>query len=77
VPAGSTWLRISRRGPATALHASADGERWELVRHFALDGNGPVHIGVLAQSPTGAGATSQFAQVRFAPEGVKDIRSGE
>jgi regulation of enolase protein 1 (concanavalin A-like superfamily) len=79
VPSGSTWLRISRRGAASALHASADGERWDLVRHFALggDGDGPVQVGVLAQSPTGAGVVSEFAQVRFAPNGVSDIRSGE
>jgi regulation of enolase protein 1 (concanavalin A-like superfamily) len=76
-PAGPTWLRISRRGPASALHASADGQRWQLVRHFALGGNGPVQVGLLAQSPTGAGVVSRFEQVRFAPTGVQDIRGGQ
>jgi regulation of enolase protein 1 (concanavalin A-like superfamily) len=77
VPSGSTWLRVSRRGAATALHASADGGRWELVRHCAFDDGEPVQVGLLAQSPTGAGAVSRFEQVRFAPTGVEDIRGGE
>jgi regulation of enolase protein 1 (concanavalin A-like superfamily) len=80
VPADSIWLRISRAGAATALHASADGQRWDLVRHFALDGDadgdGPAQVGVLAQSPTGAGARCRFDQVRFAPNGIDDIRGG-
>lgn len=77
VPAGPIWLRISRRGPATALHASADGQRWDLVRHFALGGDGSTRVGVLAQSPTGAGVVSRFEQVRFAPTGVPDVRDGQ
>lgn len=77
VPSGSTSLRISRTGAASALHARADGEPWQLVRHCALGGDGPVAVGVLAQSPTGAGVVSRFEQVRFGSEGLTDIRGGE
>jgi uncharacterized protein len=76
VPAGRTWLRISRRGPATAFHASTDGQRWDLVRHFALGGDDHPQIGVLAQSPTGTGVVSHFDELRFAPAGLDDIRDG-
>jgi uncharacterized protein len=76
VPGGRTWLRISRRGPATAFHASADGQRWELVRHFALGGDDGARIGVLAQSPTGNGVVSHFDELRFVPAGLTDIRDG-
>lgn len=76
-PTGQTWLRISQHGPATALHASPDGHRWDLVRHFALGGTSPVHIGVLAQSPTGAGTTSHFRHLRFSSTPLPDIRNGE
>ena len=36
VTGDGVWLRVSRIGAACALHASDDGVRWELVRHFAL-----------------------------------------
>lgn len=77
VPTGTAWLRIARTGAATALHARAAGEPWQLVRHLAFDDGGPVQVGVLAQSPTGAGAVSRFEQVRLEPGGVADIRGGD
>ena len=36
VTGDGVWLRVARIGGACALHASDDGARWELVRHFAL-----------------------------------------
>ncbi|WP_199439691.1 DUF1349 domain-containing protein [Umezawaea beigongshangensis] len=77
VPGTSTWLRISRHGPATAFHASSDGRRWDLVRQFALGEDTELSIGVLGQSPTGEGCTSRFEDLRVVPEGVAEIRSGE
>jgi len=72
--ADGTWLRVSRTGTAYALHASADGHRWELVRHFAL--SGPVRVGFGSQSPTGDGCTATFSDVRFCAEGITDLRDG-
>ena len=70
------WLRIARLGSAFAFHASIDGRRWELIRHFAIDA-GAIEIGFLAQSPTGSGCTATFDAVRFAAERLAEIRSGE
>ena len=36
VDASAVWLRVARRGPAYAFHASTDGVQWHLVRHFGL-----------------------------------------
>jgi regulation of enolase protein 1 (concanavalin A-like superfamily) len=72
-----TWLRISRIGRAYAFHASADGEAWHLVRHFALDASDPARIGFQAQSPTGDGCTVWFDQIRWEARTLADIRSGE
>jgi uncharacterized protein len=77
VVAGDTvWLRVARIGGACALHASADGERWDLVRHFALEAPGPLAAGFLAQSPTGDGCTATFDDVRFAARTLRDLRDG-
>lgn len=70
------WLRIARMGPAYAFHASTDGRTWQLIRHFALDAAGDLSAGFLAQSPTGAGCTASFGDVRFAPERLREIRDG-
>jgi uncharacterized protein len=71
------WLRVARLGSAFAFHASTDGHQWELIRHFSLDTEAPIEIGLLAQSPTGSGCTATFDTVRFAAERLADIRNGE
>jgi regulation of enolase protein 1 (concanavalin A-like superfamily) len=70
------WLRVARIGGACALHASADGERWDLVRHFALDAPDGLAAGFLAQSPTGEGCTATFDHVRFVGRTLADLRDG-
>jgi hypothetical protein len=81
------WLRIARLGDEFAFHASTDGRRWELVRHFALlteprPGRGSVNdpgellVGFEAQSPTGDGCAVTFADIRFEQRRLEDIRSG-
>jgi hypothetical protein len=77
VAGGSVWLRIARLGPASAFHASTDGRRWELVRHFSLGESVEPAIGFEAQSPTGQGCNVTFDQVRFDARRLADLRSGD
>jgi regulation of enolase protein 1 (concanavalin A-like superfamily) len=70
----TVWLRVSRLGVAYAFHASTDGQRWQLVRHFGLDGD--ARIGFEAQSPTGAGCAATFDEIRFDPRRLPDLRDG-
>ena len=70
------WLRIARRGPAFAFHASFDGRAWELIRQFALGAAANPAVGFLAQSPTGDGCTATFEEISFLAERLEDIRSG-
>src|SRR4051812_33902584 len=76
VAGDSVWLRVSRSGAACALHASDDGDRWELVRHFALDAPDGLAAGFLAQSPTGEGCTAMFDDVRFVAQPLLELRDG-
>jgi hypothetical protein len=69
------WLRIARLGDALAFHASPDGERWDLVRVFALAGD--AQAGFLAQSPTGEGCTATFSEITLQRGRLRDLRSGE
>jgi regulation of enolase protein 1 (concanavalin A-like superfamily) len=73
----SVRLRITRTGRAFAFHASTDGTRWRLIRHFALAGDASaVRLGFEVQSPTGDGCAVRFDDVRFTPEGLADLRDG-
>jgi regulation of enolase protein 1 (concanavalin A-like superfamily) len=70
-------LRISRLGRAFALHASDDGRTWRMVRYFTMpDSTGPLRIGMLAQSPQGAGTSAEFTEVRFDRTRLVDVRDG-
>jgi uncharacterized protein len=71
------WLRVARLGPAFAFHASTDGVAWQLIRHFAIAPADPIAVGFSSQSPTGAGCTARFDDLRFASERLRDLRSGE
>lgn len=73
----SIWLRVARMGAAFAFHASLDGQTWELIRHFAIDAGSAPLVGFVAQSPTGAGCSVTFDDIRFAAARLGDIRSGE
>jgi regulation of enolase protein 1 (concanavalin A-like superfamily) len=72
----SVWLRAARIGGTCALHSSTEGQRWDLVRHFALDAPDGLAAGLLAQSPTGDGCTATFDDVRFETRTLADLRDG-
>ena len=72
---GSAWLRLARVGEAIAFHASAGGERWELVRVFRPPSAAP-RIGFICQAPTGAGCTGFFDAIAFNARSLDDIRDG-
>ena len=67
------WLRAARLKSAFAFHASRDGERWDLIRHFGLP-IGDVRIGFEVQSPTGEGCRATFADIAYASRQLTDLR---
>jgi hypothetical protein len=71
------WLRVARIGATYAFHASTEGTRWQLVRHFGLGESAPAQVGFLAQSPRGAGCAVRFDEIRFIATRLDDIRSGD
>lgn len=77
VEGGDVWLRIARTVPSFAFHASTDGERWQFVRHFALDATSEPAVGFEAQSPTGEGCLATFEHIRYEARRLGDLRGGE
>lgn len=71
------FLRITRIDDCFAFHAASGDGLWQLVRYFALEGEGEVEIGFMAQSPTGSGCSARFEQIAFEQRRLGDLRNGE
>jgi regulation of enolase protein 1 (concanavalin A-like superfamily) len=70
-------LRVARTGRVYAFHFSRDGERWSMVRLFALgDDVEAHHVGFEVQSPMGEGCPVVFDEIRFDRETLADPRDG-
>jgi regulation of enolase protein 1 (concanavalin A-like superfamily) len=70
------WLQMARAGNVFALHYSTDGEQWRMVRLFRLDVPTKVRVGVVAQCPSGPGATIDLLHFSVEQRPVKNIRAG-
>jgi regulation of enolase protein 1 (concanavalin A-like superfamily) len=73
----SVYLRIAQAARSTAFHFSADGRTWRLVRYFALGSSEGLRVGFSSQSPTGAGCSASFAEIRYVRGKLADIRGGQ
>lgn len=69
------YLRIHLAGQFYALHVSADGERWDMLRLFALPGDADA-VDFIAQSPTGNGSSAVFSALRLVHGPIADLRDG-
>lgn len=49
------WLQMCRRGDVISVQYSTDGENWIFVRILRIELPATVRLGILAQSPVGAG----------------------
>ena len=70
------WLQIVRVGDVFALHYSADGKAWRMVRVFRLEIPPTVKVGIAAQSPVGPGTTIDFLHFSIEERTVEDLRTG-
>jgi uncharacterized protein len=75
IETSEAWLRLARRGKELAFHASADGRRWELIRHFALPADS-LDVGFVAQSPAGSGCSATFTEIAYERRRLADLRDG-
>ena len=67
VAGDSMYLQVAKAGQAIFFYASADGEKWTVVRAFSLAPlDGGVRAGFSAQSPTGEQCTATFTQIQYA-----------
>ena len=68
---------MAKAGNVVTLYFSHDGKGWYLVRHLQFNAKGPLHLGFMAQSPTGTHNTVTFSDVTYQHKKIKDPYTGE
>ncbi|MGA2976785.1 MAG: DUF1349 domain-containing protein [Spirochaetia bacterium] len=71
------YLRIIQRERTSAFHYSLDGQEWRFVRYFSLGARSRLRVGFSSQSPVGAGCRADFAEIRYTPGSIANLRNGE
>lgn len=70
------WLQVARVGSVFAMHYSLDGEHWRMVRYFGLDVPAAVKVGIVAQCPSGPGATIDLLHFSIEARTIANLRAG-
>jgi regulation of enolase protein 1 (concanavalin A-like superfamily) len=73
---GGCWFRASVDERSVAFHVSEDGATWQLVRYCAPPLAVAPAVGLLVQSPTGAGTSGSFDTLVVEPGSVLELRDG-
>jgi uncharacterized protein len=70
------FYKIAKAGNVITLYYSTDNASWFLIRHLQFDMRGPLHVGFLAQSPTGEKCSVTFGDIHYSNRKIKDPYSG-
>ena len=72
----SAYLRLAKTPRTLAFHYSLDGRYWRLARYFSLGVLHSVSVGLVAQSPLGAGSRVRFGEFAYRAGELPDLRDG-
>jgi uncharacterized protein len=59
------YLAIIKNGKEITFHYSADGKKWELIRHFRLETENNINIGFAVHCSRGNGFSATFSNIRY------------
>jgi len=71
------FYKVAKAGNVITLYYSNDNKKWFLVRHLQFNTDKELHIGFLAQSPTGDQCEVKFSQITYRVKKIKDPYIGE
>lgn len=71
------FYKLCKADNVITLYFSQDGKKWFLVRHLQFNAKGPLHLGFLAQSPTGKNNKVSFSDITYSNRKIKDPYTGE
>jgi regulation of enolase protein 1 (concanavalin A-like superfamily) len=71
------YFKMAKAGNVITLYYSETGTKWYLIRHFTFDSTQNLHVGLLAQSPTGKDCKVKFSELKYQVKKIKDPYVGE
>ena len=71
IEGNTAWLQVCRLGKIFALHYSADGKNFYMMRYFHLPVESTVKVGLLAQAPTGDGGIRVYENLSIEKNVIK------
>ena len=77
VDAKKVFYKLAKADSVITLYYSKDGAKWFLIRHLQFDVHGSLHVGFLAQSPTGGRCEVKFSNITYQIKKIKDPYLGE
>jgi uncharacterized protein len=77
IQGNKVFYKVAKAGPVFTLYYSLDGAQWFLVRHLQFNTMSDIHVGFLAQSPTGDRCEVKFSSITYQAKKIKDPYLGE
>ena len=71
------YYKVCKADNVVTLYFSEDNKKWFLVRHLQFNAKGPLHLGFMAQSPTGKNNKVIFSAITYSNKKIKDPYLGE
>jgi regulation of enolase protein 1 (concanavalin A-like superfamily) len=71
------FYKVAKADNVITLYYSSDNKTWFLIRHLQLDSMKDLHIGFLAQSPTGERCTVKISNIQYQAKKIGDPYLGQ
>jgi uncharacterized protein len=71
------YYKICKADNVITLYYSTDNKKWFLIRHLQFNAKGTLHLGFMAQSPTGKSNKVTFSDITYSNRKIKDPYTGE
>lgn len=71
------YYKICKADNVITLYYGSDDKHWFLIRHLQFNAKGPLHLGFMAQSPTGKNNKVTFSNITYSDRKIKDPYAGE
>jgi regulation of enolase protein 1 (concanavalin A-like superfamily) len=77
INSNKVFFKMAKAGNVITLYYSLTGKQWFLVRHLQFDTSQKLHLGFLAQAPTGKSCTVKFEHITYLQTKITDPYTGE
>jgi uncharacterized protein len=77
IKSNKVFYKVAKADNVITLYYSTDNKKWFLIRHLQFNSTKDLHIGFLAQSPTGSKCEVTFSDITYQAKKIKDPYLGE